>query len=63
MTSLALGLIGWRMAQDVVQWTAAADGTRSTRAVAIAYPTLDVLLLVLTVLTLARSPPAGCRSD
>jgi len=57
MTSLALGLIGWRMVQDAVQWTATTADFLS-RAVAIAYPALDVLLLVLTVLTLARSAAA-----
>ena len=40
-----------------VQWAAATDHALD-RAVAIAYPILDVLLLVLTVLTLARSPAA-----
>jgi diguanylate cyclase len=54
MTGLALGLVGWRVTQNIVQWTAGAEG-QLTRALAIAYPTLDLLLVVLTVLTLARS--------
>ena len=54
MTSLAVGLIIWRTAMnDVVAAVGAADGL--TRAVTLAYPVLDVLLLVLSVLTLTRT--------
>lgn len=57
MTSLAVGLVIWRVALGAVVRAASADETLSS-AVTIAYPALDVLLLVLTVLTLTRSPDA-----
>jgi diguanylate cyclase (GGDEF)-like protein len=57
MTGLALGLIGSRMAQQAVQWSTTTDGAM-TRALAIAYPTLDLLLLVLAVLALVRASAA-----
>ena len=54
MTSLAVGLIIWRTAlSEVVQAVQASDVL--TRSVTIAYPVLDVLLLVLAVLTLLRT--------
>jgi diguanylate cyclase len=57
MTALAAGLVIWAVAlRGVVQ--AAGSGEPLAGAVSIAYPTLDLLLLVLTVLTLAHSPAA-----
>jgi diguanylate cyclase len=54
MTSLAVGLIIWRTAlSEVVQAVQASDVL--ARSVTIAYPVLDVLLLVLAVLTLLRT--------
>ena len=57
MTSLAVALAVWRLVLDRVVATSDPEDL-VTSAVTIAYPTLDVLLLVLTVLTLARSPAA-----
>jgi diguanylate cyclase (GGDEF)-like protein len=54
MTSLAVGLIIWRTAlSEVVRAVQAGDVL--ARSVTIAYPVLDVLLLVLAVLTLLRT--------
>jgi diguanylate cyclase len=54
MTSLAVGLIIWRTAlSEVVRAVQASDVL--ARSVTIAYPVLDVLLLVLAVLTLLRT--------
>jgi diguanylate cyclase (GGDEF)-like protein len=54
MTSLAVGLIIWRTAlSEVVRAVQASDVL--ARSVTIAYPVLDVLLLVLAVLTLVRT--------
>ncbi len=57
MTGLAAGLVIWAVALRPVVETASADRLLAS-AVSIAYPTLDLLLLVLTVLTLTRSPAA-----
>jgi diguanylate cyclase len=57
MTSLAVGLVIWRVALGAVV-QAVDPGHLLSSTVTIAYPALDVLLLVLTVLTLTRSPAA-----
>ena len=57
MTGLAAGLVIWAVALRAVVAAARTDQLL-TSAVSIAYPTLDLLLLVLTVLTLARTPTA-----
>jgi diguanylate cyclase (GGDEF)-like protein len=57
MTGLAAGLVIWAVALRAVVQSAAA-GEPLAGAVSIAYPTLDLLLLVLTVLTLTHSPAA-----
>ena len=57
MTGLAAGLVIWAVALRAVVQSAGA-GEPLAGVVSIAYPTLDLLLLVLTVLTLAHSPAA-----
>jgi diguanylate cyclase (GGDEF)-like protein len=57
MTSLAVALVIWRTALDAV--VAATDlGDLVNSTIMLAYPVLDVLLLVLAVLTLTRCPAA-----
>ena len=57
MTTLALGLLGGRVTQDVMGWSGSVD-SGPARAVVLAYPSLDVVLLALTVFTLARTATA-----
>ena len=56
-TGLAAGLVIWAVALRAVVQSAGA-GEPLAGVVSIAYPTLDLLLLVLTVLTLTHSPAA-----
>ena len=58
MTTAAVGLVSWTTSLGAVV-AEGAEGQPLSAALLVAYPALDVVLIVLTVTTLARSPKRG----